>query len=182
MRQAPSHTLQCYLLLVEQRQHVLRLGVGLGQHRDTGLLQNLRPGQVPPSRPRSPRPESGCGTRPGSPWCHQVGDRGLEAVLDSTKGAAQIAGGVQCRVDTLDSVVGVCHVRTSTSSRLPEAVKDLRTETVFALSVPAKVMSFTEVMLSSDSFQSRIAVPLLPRAVLTASTKESTSSRCRWQR
>ena len=92
--------------LLEQREHVLRQGVGLREHRDTSLLQNLVArqrgsfgGEVSVQNPA---------TRSGDVFRHrlQIGDRRSKTVLDGTEVGARGIDRSQRRVDRLESFIG----------------------------------------------------------------------------
>src|SRR5690554_5007939 len=93
--------------LAEQAQHVLRQGVGLGEHRSAGLLQNLRAGQV-----------SGLGRKVGieNPAARsrevlgrglQIAHRGFETRLQRTEAGTLTVDQVQRGIDSLERVGGV---------------------------------------------------------------------------
>src|SRR5690242_19884596 len=108
-RVATAASLGWLPLLLQQLQHALRGGVGLRQHRDTGLLQDVRAGHVGRLGREvgvldlaARRVEV---LRDGL----QVGDGRVEAVLHRAQVAADRADRLQGRVDAVDRVVRTGH-------------------------------------------------------------------------
>src|SRR5690554_3346791 len=93
--------------LAEQAQHVLRQGIGLGEHRGAGLLQNLRAGQVGGLGRKVSIENPAARGREVLGRGLQVAHRGFETRLQRTEAGTLTVDQVQRGIYGLERVGGV---------------------------------------------------------------------------
>src|SRR5690554_2967594 len=93
--------------LAEQAQHVLRQGIGLGEHRGAGLLQNLRAGQVGGLGRKVSIENPAARGREVLGRGLQVAHRGFETRLQRTEAGTLAVDQVQGGIYGLERVGGV---------------------------------------------------------------------------